>query len=145
MPAAYAELELRSALLERHYRDMQDIEFTVESGRLYILQTRGAKRTATAALRSGRDMVDEGLLTRTRRSSESTPRSSSSCSIRRSTGRRPERSRHRSLRLTRRGRGAVVFDADSAAARGAAGESVLLVRPETTADDIHGLLRPPVS
>ena len=50
--------------LEEHYRDMQDIEFTVEDGRLYLLQTRSAKRTAAAALKSAVDMVDEGLISR---------------------------------------------------------------------------------
>ena len=64
LPEAYDELEAAVAKLETHYRDLQDVEFTVESGRLYILQTRAAKRTATAALRAAVDMTAEGLLTR---------------------------------------------------------------------------------
>ena len=64
MPAAYAELDTAVALLENHYRDVQDVEFTVESGRLYVLQTRGAKRTVTAALRAAVDMAAEGLISR---------------------------------------------------------------------------------
>ena len=64
LPEAHAQLETAVAELERHYRDIQDVEFTVESGRFYLLQTRGAKRTATAALRAAVDMTGEGLLTR---------------------------------------------------------------------------------
>ena len=62
MPAAYAELLEILRLLERHYRDMQDVEFTIEEGRLYLLQTRNAKRPAQAAVRFARDAVEEGLL-----------------------------------------------------------------------------------
>ena len=64
LPEAHAQLEAAVAALERHYRDIQDVEFTIESGRFYLLQTRGAKRTATAALRAAVDMTGEGLLTR---------------------------------------------------------------------------------
>ena len=63
-PAAFAELERTVERLERHYRDVQDIEFTVEQGRLYLLQTRSAKRTAAAAVRAAVAMVEEGLLSR---------------------------------------------------------------------------------
>src|SRR5690606_23370198 len=61
-PAAYRELLEVQSLLERHYREMQDLEFTVERGRLYLLQTRTGKRTAAAAVRIAVDMVDEGLI-----------------------------------------------------------------------------------
>ena len=61
MPDAYDELLATQERLERHFRDMQDIEFTVERGRLFLLQTRTGKRTATAAVRIAIDMVDEGL------------------------------------------------------------------------------------
>ena len=64
LPAAYEQLVDTMVRLERHYRDMQDIEFTVEDDRLYLLQTRSAKRTAAAALRAAVAMVDEGLITR---------------------------------------------------------------------------------
>jgi len=64
MPAAYAEFEAISAKLEHHYRDMQDVEFTIERGKLWMLQTRDAKRTAQAAVRIAVDMVNEGLITR---------------------------------------------------------------------------------
>ena len=63
-PAAFDQLEQTVERLERHYRDVQDIEFTVEQGRLYLLQTRSAKRTAAAAVRAAVAMVEEGLLSR---------------------------------------------------------------------------------
>ena len=63
-PAAYEQLEQTVERLERHYRDVQDIEFTVEQGRLYLLQTRSAKRTAAAAVKAAVAMVEEGLLSR---------------------------------------------------------------------------------
>ena len=62
LPEAYAELLETQERLERHFRDMQDIEFTVERGKLYLLQTRTGKRTAAAAVRIATDMVDEGLI-----------------------------------------------------------------------------------
>ena len=64
MPAAYAEFEAIAEKLEHHYRDMQDVEFTIERGKLWMLQTRDAKRTAQAAVRIAVDMVEEGLITR---------------------------------------------------------------------------------
>ena len=142
MPATYADLDAAIGLLERHYRDMQDVEFTVESGRLYILQTRAAKRTATAALRTAVDMVDEGLLAQ----KEALLRIDAS---QLEQLLHPAIDQAADLTVLATGlcaspgaaAGAAVFDADLAAARGAAGESVLLVRPETTADDIHGLLQ----
>ena len=63
LPEAYEQFLAAADTLERHYRDMQDIEFTVEDGRLYLLQTRSGKRTAAAALKIGVDMVDEGHVT----------------------------------------------------------------------------------
>ena len=64
LPEAYDRLSTRSSSSRRHYRDMQDIEFTVEEGTLYLLQTRTGKRTAAAALRIAAEMVDEGLISR---------------------------------------------------------------------------------
>ena len=142
MPAAYAELDTAVALLENHYRDVQDIEFTVESGRLYVLQTRGAKRTVTAALRAAVDMAAEGLISR-------------ADAVKRIDPGQLEQLLHPMIDPTVQlavaatglsaspgaACGLAVFDADLAAERGAAGQSVILVRPETTADDIHGLLQ----
>jgi pyruvate,orthophosphate dikinase len=142
LPAAFAELETAVKQLEWHYRDVQDIEFTVESGRLFILQTRAGKRTATAALRAAVDMVAEGVLTEAE-------------AILRVDPSQLEQLLHPTIdpavhvevlgtglaASPGAASGTAVFDADSAAERGAAGDSVLLVRPETTADDIHGLLQ----
>ena len=142
LPQAYDELVATVERLERHHRDVQDIEFTVEQGRLYMLQTRSAKRTAQAALRIAREMVAEGVIT----ADEAVlsidpaqldqllhPRLDSSVQARpiaQGLGASPGAAV-----------GAAVFDADSAAARGAAGEAVVLVRWETTPDDIHGLIQ----
>jgi pyruvate,orthophosphate dikinase len=142
LPEAYAELVATVERLEQHHRDVQDIEFTVEQGRLYMLQTRSAKRTAQAALRIAREMVAEGLIT----ADEAVlsidpaqldqllhPRLDSSVAARpiaQGLGASPGAAV-----------GAAVFDADSAATRGAAGEAVVLVRWETTPDDIHGLIQ----
>jgi pyruvate,orthophosphate dikinase len=64
MPAAYAEFEQIAVKLEKHYREMQDVEFTIENGKLWMLQTRDGKRTAQAAVRIAVDMAEEGLITR---------------------------------------------------------------------------------
>ena len=80
LPEAYEQLLEAMARLETHYRDIQDIEFTVEGGRLYLLQTRAAKRTAMAAIRSAVDMTGEGLISRDEAMRGSTrPSSTSSC------------------------------------------------------------------
>jgi pyruvate,orthophosphate dikinase len=142
MPGAYASLESAVGELERHYRDVQDVEFTVECGRLFILQTRAAKRTAAAALRAAVDMVAEGLLTPGEAILRIDPSQLEQLL-------HPAIDPAAAVQVLGTGLaaspgaagGAVVFDADAAARRGAAGESVLLVRPETTADDIHGLLQ----
>ena len=142
LPQAYDELVATVERLERHHREVQDIEFTVEQGRLYMLQTRSAKRTAQAALRIVREMVAEGVIT----ADEAVlridpaqldqllhPRLDSSVEaqpIAQGLGASPGAAV-----------GAAVFDADSAATRGAAGEAVVLVRWETTPDDIHGLIQ----
>ena len=91
MPEVYAQFEEIAQRLERHYRDMQDLEFTIERGTLYMLQTRSGKRTAPAAVKIAVDMVNEGSSRARRRSSGSTPRRSCSSSCRAST--RPPRRR----------------------------------------------------
>ena len=140
MPEVYEELVKLTELLERHYRDMQDIEFTVERGRLYLLQTRNGKRTAKAAVRVAVEMVREGLIT---------PEEA----VRRVTPDQVEQLLHPQLDPTLKfdvlakglpaspgaAVGKVVFDADEAERMGKGGEDVILVRPETTPDDIHGL------
>ena len=139
LPAAYDELLETIARLEAHYRDMQDIEFTVEDDRLYLLQTRTAKRTAAASLKAAVDMEGEGLISREEAVAridpaqldqllhpmiDPTARSRSS----------PRASTHPRRRLRK-----IVFDAGRK--RSSAGwRSVILVRWETTPDDIHGLI-----
>ena len=141
LPEAYDELVATLATLEAHYREMQDIEFTVDSGVLYLLQTRTGKRTARAALRVACEMVSEGLI-------------SEAEAVTRIDADQLDQLLHpmidpaAALQVVATGlnaspgaaSGAVVLDADTAQARGKAGEAVVLVRWETTPDDIHGLI-----
>jgi pyruvate, orthophosphate dikinase len=141
LPQAYEQLLATVQRLEEHYRDVQDIEFTVEDERLYLLQTRSAKRTAAAALKSAVDMVEEGLISREE-------------ALRRFTTEELDQLIHPTLDPTAKydvvarglnaspgaASGSVVFDADTAEERGKAGESVILVRWETTPDDFHGMM-----
>jgi pyruvate,orthophosphate dikinase len=140
-PVAYAELERAVAELELHYRDMQDVEFTVEHDRLYLLQTRGAKRTAAAALASAVAFVEQGLIDRREAVERIDPVALDQLlhpTIDPDTG----------ITVVATGlaaspgaaSGSAIFDADLATERAAEGEHVILVRPETTADDIHGLI-----
>jgi pyruvate, orthophosphate dikinase len=141
-PKAYEELERSVAELEQHYRDMQDVEFTVESGRLYLLQTRSAKRTAAAALACAVDLVEEGAIDRAKAVRRIEPASLDQLL-------HPTIDPDSAVDVVAVGlaaspgaaSGRAVFDADRAAEQAAAGEDVILVRPETTADDIHGLIR----
>ncbi len=140
-PEAFEELLETMKRLEGHYRDMQDIEFTVEEGRLYLLQTRSAKRTAAAALKAAVTMVEEGLISREEAVSRIDPAQLDQLL-------HPMIDPEADFEVAAKGLnaspgaacGAVVFDADTAAERGKAGESVILVRWETTPDDIHGLI-----
>jgi pyruvate,orthophosphate dikinase len=140
-PAAFAQLEETVDLLERHYRDVQDIEFTVEDGRLYLLQTRSAKRTAAAAVRTAVEMVEEGLLTIEDAIARIDPAQLDHLL-------HPTLDPAATYDVVARGlaaspgaaSGRAVFDADTAEARGRAGEDVILVRWETSPDDIHGLV-----
>ncbi len=127
--------------LEEHYRDVQDIEFTVEDGRLYLLQTRSAKRTATAALKAAVSMVDESLITREEAVARIDPGQLDQLL-------HPMIDPAASVEVIALGlnaspgaaSGKIVFDADTAAERGQT-EDVILVRWETTPDDIHGLIQ----
>ncbi|WEK47064.1 MAG: pyruvate, phosphate dikinase [Candidatus Andeanibacterium colombiense] len=140
MPEAYGELARVFELLEQHYRDMQDIEFTVERGKLWMLQTRSGKRTAKAALKMAVDMVGEGLI------DEKT-------AILRIDPMALDQLLHpmldpkavRDIMTTGlpaspgAASGAIVLDADTAEVRAARGEAVVLVRVETSPEDIHGM------
>src|SRR3954468_9946969 len=142
LPEAYDQLLETMTRLEQHYRDVQDIEFTVEDGRLYLLQTRSAKRTAAAALRAAADMTSEGLIDREEAVSRIDPHQLDQLL-------HPMLDPTAEVEVAARGLnaspgaacGAIVLDADTAAERGKAGESLILVRWETTPDDIHGLIQ----
>jgi pyruvate, orthophosphate dikinase len=139
---AFDQLLETMTRLEHHYRDMQDIEFTIEDGRLYLLQTRSAKRTAAAALKSAVDMTAEGLITRDEAIARIDPASLDQLL-------HPMLDPKAEFEVAARGlnaspgaaSGAIVLDADTAEERGKAGESVILVGWETTPDDIHGMIQ----
>jgi pyruvate, orthophosphate dikinase len=141
MPEAFERLVDTLDRLETHYRDLQDIEFTVEEGVLYLLQTRTGKRTAAAALRVAAEMVDEGLISREEAVARIDPGQLDQLL-------HPMIDPDAKVDVAARGlnaspgaaSGAIVLDADTAEERGRAGEAVVLVRWETTPDDIHGLI-----
>jgi pyruvate,orthophosphate dikinase len=141
MPEAYDLLLETLDQLEAHYRDVQDIEFTVEEGTLYLLQTRTGKRTATAALRIAVEMVEEGLISREEAVARIDPAQLDQLL-------HPRIDPKARIEVAAKGlnaspgaaSGAIVLDADTAEARGREGEDVILVRWETTPDDIHGLI-----
>ncbi len=140
MPKVYGELDDIRKSLEAHYRDMQDIEFTVQQDRLYILQTRSGKRTAAAALKTAVDMCAEGLIDRDEAVARIEPGSL-------------EQLLHPTLDPTAErnviarglpaspgaGSGHMVLSADEAESRAQMGETVILVREETSPEDIHGM------
>ena len=142
LPAAFERLIDTMRRLEEHYRDMQDIEFTVEDNELYLLQTRSAKRTAAAAVKAAVDMADEGLISREDAVARIDPAQLDQLL-------HPMIDPTAEWEVATKGLnaspgaacGAIVLDADAAEQRGKAGESVILVRWETTPDDIHGLIQ----
>jgi pyruvate,orthophosphate dikinase len=140
LPQAFEQLLETMRRLEEHYRDMQDIEFTVEDEQLYLLQTRSAKRTAAAALKAAAAMVDEGLITREEAVSRIDPAQLDQLL-------HPMIDPSATLEVAAKGlnaspgaaSGGIVFDADAAVERAKSGP-VILVRWETTPDDIHGMI-----
>ncbi len=141
MPEAYEQLLSTIARLEEHYRDMQDIEFTVEDGTLFLLQTRTAKRTAAAALRAAVEMEGDGLISKEEAVARIDPAQLDQLL-------HPMIDPAADVEVVAKGlnaspgaaSGTIVFDADTAEERGKAGEDVILVRWETTPDDFHGML-----
>jgi pyruvate, orthophosphate dikinase len=141
LPEAFDELVETIRRLEEHYKEMQDIEFTVEDGMLYLLQTRSAKRTAAAALKAAVDMVDEGLISREEAVARIDPGQLDQLL-------HPRIDPDSSYDVVATGlnaspgaaSGGIVFDADTAEERGRDGSAVILVRWETTPDDIHGMI-----
>ncbi|MEE4153650.1 MAG: pyruvate, phosphate dikinase [Erythrobacter sp.] len=140
LPEAYAELARVFDLLERHYKDMQDIEFTVERGKLWMLQTRTGKRTAKAALKMAVEMVDEGLITRDQAVARIDPMALDQLLH---PTLDPEAERHVLTTGLPASPGAaagkIVLDADTAEQWSNRGEKVILVRVETSPEDIHGM------
>jgi pyruvate,orthophosphate dikinase len=140
MPEAFAELMRVRETLERHYRDMQDIEFTVQRGRLYLLQTRNGKRTAAASLRIAVDMAREGLIDEREAVLRVNPAALDQLLHPTLDPKAPRRLLAKGLPASPGAAcGVVVFSADEAEARAQKGESVILVRIETSPEDIHGM------
>jgi pyruvate,orthophosphate dikinase len=142
MPAAYAEFQRIADQLELHYRNVQDLEFTIERGRLYMLQTRDAKRTAAAAVKIATDMVDEGVISKEEAVARIEPAQVDQLlrdqfdPIARRVGKRIAKGLNASPGAAV---GRAVFNADVAVEWVARGEKVVLVRVETSPDDFHGM------
>jgi pyruvate,orthophosphate dikinase len=140
LPEAYAELLRVRELLERHYRDMQDIEFTVQQRKLYMLQTRNGKRTTAAALRIAVEMANEGLIDRREALRRVNPSALDQLLHPTLDPKYPRNPLGRGLPASPgAASGAAVFSADEAEARALKGEAVILVRIETSPEDIHGM------
>ena len=147
MPEVYAELQSVARRLEERYREMQDIEFTIEDGKLWLLQTRDGKRTAQAAVRIAVDMADEGLITRQEAVCRIAPSqidfflhpqlAPDSRRAAAEDGRRCARGLNVSPGAAV---GVAAFDPDLAQQWAGEGRDVILVRPETKPDDVHGML-----
>ena len=146
-PSLYQQIAEVAERLEKHYQDVQDVEFTVEHEKLYILQTRSAKRNALAATKTAVDMVNEGLISR----EEALTRVPANDLTQLFVPRFDLKARDQAVsegRLLARGFGAspgaatgkAIFDATRAAEAAQNGEKVILVRPETNPDDVHGIL-----
>lgn len=140
MPESFDELVRVFDRLENHFRDMQDVEFTIQQGRLFILQTRNGKRTVQAALKIAVDMVGEGLIEEAEAVSRIDPPALEQLL-------HPTLDPTASYNVLTKGlpaspgaaSGAVCFTADSAEALAAQGEKVVLLRTETSPEDIHGM------
>ena len=140
MPVVYGELAAVFDRLENHYRDMQDIEFTVEAGKLWMLQTRSGKRTAKAALKIAVEMADAGLITREEAIARVDPQALDQLL-------HPTLDPEATRDVLTKGlpaspgaaSGAAVFDADTAERWAADGKAVILLRTETSPEDIHGM------
>ena len=147
MPKVYAQFEKIAQRLEKHYRDAQDLEFTIERGKLYMLQTRSAKRTARAAVTIATDMVREGLITKDEALMRVDPAQVEQLLLPRFDEKEVEKARAAGRYLTKglnaspgAATGNAVFDADRAVELKGAKQLVVLVRPETSPDDFHGMV-----
>jgi pyruvate,orthophosphate dikinase len=147
LPHVYEQFQQIAQRLEQHYHDMQDLEFTVEKGRLYMLQTRSGKRTAQAAVKVAVDMVEEGLISEQEAVKRVEPNQVYQLLLPRFDEEEKKRAASEG-RLLAKGLnaspgaafGKAVFDADRAEQLGKSGVQVVLVRRETSPDDVHGML-----
>ncbi len=140
MPGIYAELANVFRILETHYRDMQDIEFTVERGKLWMLQTRSGKRTAKAALKIAVDMANEGLITQNEAVLRVDPAALDQLLHPTLDPKAPRDVLAKGLPASPgAASGIAVFDSDTAEKRAEMGDAVILVRMETSPEDIHGM------
>jgi pyruvate,orthophosphate dikinase len=141
LPPAFAELERQARVLERHFRDVQDMEFTIERGKLYMLQTRRAQRSGHAAVRIACEMVDEGVISEDEAVARIPPNDLTQLL-------HPTIDQDSKVDLLTTGlpaspgaaSGAAVFDADEAEQLARKGEAVILVRRETSPEDFHGMV-----
>jgi pyruvate, orthophosphate dikinase len=145
MPEVYTQFEEIAQRLEGHYRDMQDLEFTIERGTLYMLQTRSGKRTAPAAIKIAVDMVNEGVLTKEEALQRVDPAQIVQLLLPRFDDAAKERMEDRLLGKGLNASpgaavGQAILDPDRAVAAKEAGNPVILVRVETSPDDVHGML-----
>ncbi|MBM7656250.1 pyruvate, phosphate dikinase [Neobacillus cucumis] len=141
MPSVYKQFTDTCKILEQHYLEMQDIEFTVERGKLFILQTRNGKRTAQAAIRIAVEMVEEGIIDIKTALLRVDPDQLNQLLHRRIDDKFEKNILAKGLPASPgAATGQVVFDADEAESLGNDGKRVILVRPETTPDDIHGII-----
>ena len=140
LPDTYRDLDRIQAMLERHYRDMQDLEFTIQEGRLYMLQTRSGKRTGRASVKIAVDMVNEGLISQSEALLRVTPEHVESFLHPMIDPAAEKQIVAIGLPASPGGAtGRVVFSADEAVRVATAGDPVILVRRETTPEDIHGM------
>jgi pyruvate,orthophosphate dikinase len=143
MAGVYRQFQDVAVMLEKHYRDVQDLEFTVERGKLYMLQTRTGKRTAKAAVKIAVDLVHEGVISKEEALQRVEPSQINQLLL----PRFDDKAKKSGVFLAKglnaspgAATGVAVFDADTAEAWGKAGKAVILVRPETNPDDVHGML-----
>jgi len=140
MPEAYNTLTAIGARLEKHFRDMQDLEFTIQEGHLYMLQCRSAKRTSPAAVRCAVEMSKEGLITRDEAVCRVDAASLDQLLHPTLDPSAPKKLLARGLAASPgAAQGKIVFSADEAERRAGQGEAVILVRVETSPEDIHGM------
>ena len=148
MPEAFDQFMDIVTKLENHFQDMQDVEFTIEHGKLWMLQTRNGKRTARAAIKMAVDMTDEGLIEKSEAVMRVTPEQVDQLLHPQFSAETKQKSRNEGALLVPKAVnaspgaavGMAVFDADTADEWGKAGKAVIMVRPETKPDDVHGMI-----